>query len=119
MKVQPDTAIAAYRAVSETLSERQAFVRVLLREFRAAYGTWPTANELLRYARTTHEACRHWDVNSVRPRLSEMVVQGDVGTLPKRRCAVTGKVVSVFITVDRPSPLPIEDLSRARAQELF
>lgn len=98
---------------------RQAKVRALLREFRATYGTWPTANELLRFARTTHPECAAWDVNSVRPRLTEMVVQGDVGELPYRRCAVTGKRVTAYIHVEKPLPLPVENLAAARAQELF
>lgn len=116
---QAPTAAAVYRDISQTLGERQARVRTLLREFRAAFETWPTANELLRFARTTHRDCAAWDVNSIRPRLTEMVVQGDVAELPKRRCAVTGKQVTVYITVDRPRPLAVEDLSHARSMEMF
>ncbi len=116
---QASTAAVVYREISQTLSERQARVRQLLREFRVQFGAWPTANELLRFARTERFDCRQWDVNAVRPRLTEMVAQGDVAELPKRRCAITGKVVYAYITVDKPAPLAVEDLSKARSMEMF
>lgn len=116
---QAPTAAVVYREISQTLGARQARVRELLREFRARFDCWPTANELLRYARTTHADCRTWDVNAVRPRLTEMVEQGDVAALPKRRCAVTGKLVKAYMPVEYPAPLQVEDLSHARTLELF
>lgn len=116
---QAATAAIVYQEIAQTLSERQARVRQLLREFRGHFGAWPTANELLRFARTEHADCRLWDVNAVRPRLTEMVDQGDVATLPKRRCAVTKKLVFAYLPVERPAPLQVEDLSQARTLEMF
>jgi len=51
----------------------------------------PTALELLEWARARGE--RVFDVNSIRPRLNELVARGLVEPRAKRRCTVSGKTV--------------------------
>lgn len=118
MKRQPDTAIAARRAIEPTLNERQRFIREQLGHYRQRYGCWPTGLELLRFIVATHPACRHFDVNAVRPRLTELEVLGYVGHGVKRPCAVTNNRVYTWV-VTEPTPPRYEDLSHARQVEMF
>lgn len=118
MKRQPDTAIAARRAIEPTLPARQRFIREQLAQYRDRYGCWPTALELLRFITGTIAACQHFDVNSVRPRLFELEEQGYAGHGVKRACAISGKVVYTWV-VTEPTPPRYEDLSQARQVELF
>lgn len=116
-KVQPDTALDARRALEPTLSQRQQFVRAQLVAFHAQYACWPTALELLRLV-TSQQAYRHFDVNSIRPRLFELEEQGYVAHGVKRPCAVSGKRVYTWVATT-PTPLRVEDLSQARQVEMF
>lgn len=118
MKRQPDTAIAARRAIEPTLTTRQAFIREQLGHYRTRYGCWPTGLELLRFITATVASCRHFDVNSVRPRLFELAEQGYVGHGVKRACAVSGKVVYTWVVTEPQAPA-YADLSQARQVELF
>lgn len=118
MTRQTDTAIAVYRELEPTLSPRQAFVRVLLRQFRDAYGAWPTAKELLRYATATYAECKQFDPNSIRPRLFELNEQGYAAKGPTRRCAVTAKVVYTWV-LTRPQAPTTRALDPARQMELL
>lgn len=56
--------------------------------------TSPTALELLRWAREQGEVL--FDVNSIRPRLNELVEQGLVESAGKRRCTVSGQTVHTW-----------------------
>lgn len=118
IKRQPDTAIASYRDVSQTLGERQRLVRELLTECRDRYGCWPTSLELLRYAVATREQCRRFDVNAIRPRLFELHEQGYVVHGVKRTCTVSGKRVYTWIATT-PQPPQYGDFAQARQVEMF
>jgi len=118
VKHQPDTAINARRALEPTLTARQAFIREQLGFYRARYGCWPTGLELLRFIVATVESSRHFDVNSVRPRLHELEAQGYVGHGVKRACAVSGKVVYTWV-VTTPTAPAFTDLSHARQLEML
>lgn len=118
MKRQPDTAIAARRAIEPTLTTRQTFIREQLAHYRTRYGCWPTGLELLRFITSTVESSRHFDVNSVRPRLHELEAHGYVGHGVKRACAVSGKVVYTWV-ITEPTPPRYEDLSQARQLEML
>lgn len=113
-----DTSRASLHDVQATLGERQQFVRTQLAAFQARYDCWPTALELLRFIKATVPGCAQWDVNSVRPRLTEMKEQGDVTPGVKRICTASGKLAYTW----RPA-VPVapryEDLSHARQVELF
>ncbi len=100
---QAATAIAAYHEIEPTLAARQQFVRELLAGFHLRHHDWPTANELLRYAVTSFPAAASFDVNSIRPRLFELEVQGYVQHGPKRACGITGKTVWTWIA-STPQP---------------
>jgi len=103
MTRQASTAIAVYRTdIQPTVSARQAIVLRLLGAYHASRGTWPTAQELLRYA-ITHDGRAGWDVNAVRPRLSELVAAGSVTVGDARSCAVSGKRVRTWVLCDTPA----------------
>jgi len=114
-----DTSRLAHREIAATLSRRQGEVRVLLQEYRAAHHDGPTAAELLAFARRMHPAYACWDVNSVRPRLTEMQATHEVTTGEKRRCAITGKLAYTWVLCGRVQPLPVEDLAAARQGAMF
>lgn len=118
MTRQAETAIAQRRAIEPTLTKRQQFIREQLGHYRAHYGCWPTALELLRFITGTHAACAHFDVNSVRPRLHELRQQGYVGNGVTRKCSVSGVQVFTWV-VTEPTPPRYEDLSQARQLEML
>ncbi len=118
MTRQAETAIAAYRDLADVLSERQQLVRRLLVEYHARYECWPTGLELLRYATATHDTCRRFDVNSIRPRLFELHAQGYAAHGVKRECVVSGKRVYTWVATQPVAPR-FEDLAQARQVELF
>ena len=93
------TSAIAYREIGSTLATRYEEVRALLREFRQRHGQWPTAAELLHDARTHHESYAEWDVNVVRPRLTELADRGDIARITKRRCQVTRKLAFTWMLV--------------------
>jgi len=118
MKRQPSTAIAARRAIEDSLTARQVFIRTQLGLYRERYGCWPTGLELLRFIVATVPSCGYFDVNSVRPRLHELAEQGYVGHGVKRACAVSGKVVMTWVVTEPLAPA-FADLSRARQLEML
>jgi hypothetical protein len=58
------------------------------------YQRSPTAYELFHYAIARGELLQ--DVNSIRPRLTELLASGLVWPHHKRRCAVTGKIAMTW-----------------------
>lgn len=86
---QAATATAVYRSdIVPTLHSRQAFVVEELTTFFRVRGYWPTALELLAFARR-HDG--RYDVNTIRPRLTELWKRGAVEHGDKRRCRCSGK----------------------------
>lgn len=97
MKRQAETAIAVYHGdIKPTLTFRQTFVRDELEAFIAAKHYGPTAIELLAFIQRKHGA-RAFDVNSVRPRLTEMTELGMVRHGVKRRCDISTKTVLTWL----------------------
>lgn len=99
---QAQTAITVYRDdIEPTAKRRQRFVREHLVSYlqsrpRFPRPQFPTALELLAYIQKQYPDGRY-DVNSVRPRLSELEAQGLVQHGEKRRCTVSGKVVYTWV----------------------
>lgn len=90
---QADTAKAVYHQdIEPTLHGRQLFVRQQLVAFLDQYKQEPTAKELLVFIASRFPQ-REFDLNSVRPRLTEMEEQGWVCHAGKRLCTVTNKRV--------------------------
>lgn len=98
-KRQRSTARAAYaeqRARDQVRAAagretREGQVLRLLAGYWNRYQVSPTALELLEYARERGEAV--FDVNSIRPRINELVANGLVEARSKRKCSVSGKTV--------------------------
>lgn len=86
---QADTARAQHALLQPTLETRQKFVRDQLRDFLVRRGHAPTALELLSYAQSRFPSER-LDVNTIRPRLTELHDRGLVVMGEKRRCYVSG-----------------------------
>ena len=80
-----DTSAIAYREIAPTLGPRQAVVLEHLRRLCVP----PTAYELFH---EMHDIDRARDLNSVRPRLTELQDLGLVERIDKRACSVTGKL---------------------------
>lgn len=107
---QARTAIDVYhRDILPTLEARQLFVRQYLQDYIQSFRHAPTGLELVRFIR---EACPDQliDVNTVRPRCTEMEAVGWVKHGPKRRCLVSGKNVWTWELstprVSLPEPIP-------------
>lgn len=64
----------------------------------------PTANELLAWARARGESL--FDINSIRPRLHELVNAGLVTPQTKRRCRVSGQIVHTWAVREAGSKEP-------------
>lgn len=89
MKAQAATAIAVYHdTIRPTRQRRQQFVLRELAMCQWASACWPTALELLAFARVVHSQC---DVNTIRPRLTELWKAKRVVKGPARKCRVSGK----------------------------
>ena len=110
---QAQTAIEVYHHdIEPDLARRQQFVRDELQAFHRAHHYWPTALELLRHAvqrERIHfaETGRFYgyDVNTIRPRLTELWQQGWVARHDKRPCAISGKTVFVGELKEKPTGL--------------
>lgn len=102
---QRDTARAVYREIEKTLHGRQLFVRQQLVWFIREFATHPTALELVRYIASQFPQ-RLIDVNTVRPRLHEMVEQGWVKASEKRLCSISQKRVYTWAPSEPRVPLP-------------
>ena|SRR5688572_18147981 len=106
---QAETARTVYREdILPTLHGRQLFVRQQLEAFLAEYQQAPTAKELLVFIASRFPQ-REFDLNSVRPRLTEMCEQGWVGHGEKRLCSITGKRVWTW-TLSTPKPPTLEPI---------
>ena len=99
-KRQRQTARAVYhrqRAIDVARTEigkpetRQAKVLRILSWFFTIHQHSPTALELLEWGRRQGESL--FDVNSLRPRLTELTARGLVEPRTKRKCTVSGELV--------------------------
>jgi hypothetical protein len=90
-----DTSREAYRDVRASLAARERVVLEGLRAYLAERGEAPTAYELFKFMEARGEAR---DLNSVRPRLTEMQGRAVVCG-PKRKCGVTGKKAHTWTLV--------------------
>jgi hypothetical protein len=100
---QASTACTVYHHdILPTLHGRQLFVRNELVLFIQQYHVQPTAKELLVFIASRFQQAQ-FDLNTVRPRLTEMHEQGWVGHAGKRTCTVTKKTVYTWEpTTPRP-----------------
>lgn len=106
MKRQAETAIAVYRQdIQPTLQGRQLFVRQQLVAFIEHYQQEPTSKELLVFIASRFPQ-DEFDLNTVRPRLTEMHEQGWVCHAGKRDCSVTHKRVYTWGVATPRVPLP-------------
>lgn len=106
------TAVQVYRQdIEPDLARRQQFVKEELAAFHRMTKKWPTALELLRFAvqrqiiefgERMAPGPNTYDVNTIRPRLTELWEQGWVSRDDKRTCSVSGKTVFVWELKDRP-----------------
>ena len=94
-----ETTLQAYAALEPSLAQRQQAVLVALDAYHRAWRTWPTARELLRFMVDRDPSVG--DINSVRPRLTELDDTGAVLKIGKRPCSVTGKTVYTWRPADR------------------
>lgn len=101
-----DTSRAAYEIVRETLPRRERLVWEALARCDKA----PTAYELVSRMLQDGDA---FDLNSVRPRLTEMYEKGYVRRLGKRTCSVTGRLVYTWQAVPARPPVKREKPRRA------
>lgn len=100
---QARTAIDVYRHdIRPTLQGRQLFVRQQLEQFIIQYNVDPTAKELLVYIASKFPQAA-FDLNTVRPRLTEMHEQGWVCHAGKRICRVTSRCVYTW-GLSKPRP---------------
>lgn len=103
---QAATAVACYRELQPSLHGRQLFVRQQLEAFIDHYKQEPTAKELLVFVASRFPQ-KDFDLNSVRPRLTEMHEQGWVCHAGKRLCTVTNKRVYTW-GLSTPKPPALE-----------
>src|SRR4051794_21074465 len=103
MKRVAETSRAAFAEIAATRHSRGLEVLETLRRFHRQHGIDPTAYELLAWAQVDHPA---WDLNSIRPRLTEMKDAGRVETGGKRRCAITHKQVYTWRAISWVSRSP-------------
>lgn len=89
------TSCESYRELEPTLAERRRLVLRGLDRFRRAAGIWPTSHELFAFMQRTGLLTSGQDINSVRPRLTEMkqMTSPLVFNGAKRKCQETGKTV--------------------------
>jgi Fe2+ or Zn2+ uptake regulation protein len=106
MKRVAQTSRASLRDLGASLTSRRLAVLSALRTFRATEGYAPTAYELLRWMR--HDNA-HLDLNSVRPRLTELKDTGRVTTADKRQCLVTGKRVYTWTAASPRRSVPNDE----------
>jgi len=103
MKHTTDTSLAALADIRRDQGRRDTFVLAGLKRYRRDRGADPTGYELLRFLQVERP---HYDLNSIRPRLTELEDAGRVVKGDKRRCSVTQKTVYTWAAVS-PSPVPV------------
>jgi len=109
MKHQASTAIAVFHEdIRPTLSARQQFVMSELVAFISLRRHSPTSSELLKFV--TDWKLGRFDVNSIRPRLTELEALGLVRHGVQRACGVTGKTCMTWepATPERPAQQTLE-----------
>jgi hypothetical protein len=99
-RVQP-TSSMALQQILETLPFRERAVFTALRRFIANHRLLPTAYELFEEMKARGEA---FDLNSVRPRLTELRDRRLVQTAGKKKCAVSGKAALTWRTLLEGKP---------------
>lgn len=101
---QAQTAAAVYHTdIVPTLEARQRFVRGYLKDYLETYRSAPTGLELVQFIQ---RKCPHVliDVNTVRPRMTEMEAVGWVKHGEKRRCTISAKKVFTWqLSTPRPA----------------
>lgn len=104
---QAHTAATVYREdIKPTLESRQRFVRGYLQDYIEQYRTAPTGLELVQYIQQKHPH-QLIDVNTVRPRMTEMEAEGWVKHGEKRRCSISCKTVYTW-QLSTPAPQQVE-----------
>lgn len=106
-KRQRDTARAVYAAQREQdtakaeqgQETRQGAILRLVAAYWNRHQQSPTALELLEWAKDRGE--RLFDINSLRPRLTELTLRGLIESAGKRHCHVSGKKVHAWRVVQR------------------
>ena len=96
MKRVTDTSRRALSLLRPLLATRAVQVFDALGRYRQAYGSTPTAYELLRFLQVDQPAL---DLNAVRPRLTELEDAGQIVKAGKRCCAVTRQRVYTWAVV--------------------
>lgn len=105
MKRVRDTSALALADLQPSLGHRE---QIVMDALRAWVGEPPTSYELTKYLLKRNQA---FDLNSTRPRLSNLLDKGLVETRDKRTCAVTGRTSYTWALVTRvpvPEPVAIE-----------
>lgn len=95
-----DTSRDALVTVRHDRIRREAQVLDGLQRYRRDHGCDPTAYELLRFLQIDNPTL---DLNSARPRLTELEADHRVAKGEKRRCTITGRRVYSWAVV---SPVP-------------
>ena len=114
MKRTTDTSVAALSLVNQDRASREALVLDGLRRYRHANGFAPTAYELLRFLQVENPAL---DLNSCRPRLTELEADRRVTKGDKRRCSVTSKRVYTWAVLT-PAPAPVPFVEQVRPPDV-
>lgn len=103
MKQAPTAARVFRSEIEPTLALRHRFVREQLQAFVGEHHYGPTALELLLFIAQHHRRLRY-DVNTVRPRLTEMEKLGWVRHGAERRCDVSAKTVMTWLPANPQPP---------------
>lgn len=107
---QAGTAIAHFhQAIEHALPTKQQWVRDQLAGFIRLEGYEPTARELLRWVASQQARPDSVDVNSIRPRLTELEAIGWVAHAGKRVCQVTGATVFTWRLAQPTPPEPYRE----------
>lgn len=119
MKRQAGTAIAVYHEdIEPTILGRQMFVRGNLARYIARRAQTPTGLELLALMQEWFPDS-HLDVNSIRPRLTELAAKGLVRRGPKRTCSMSGKTAITWELAEPPTPSAETPPAEPLPQTLF
>lgn len=87
-----ETSIASLKEITAELPRRREFVLSELARHRDLYALAPTAYELLEFINAARpDWAPEYDLNDVRPRLTELKQRGQVKVGAKVKCGVTGR----------------------------
>lgn len=116
MKGSADTSREALAELQPALAEKASRVVDSLNSYRTHHRIDPTSYELLQWMRIENPAL---DLNSVRPRLTELKDAGRVLTSGKRVCAVTLKRAYTWAAAPAREPASKAETRIAVAQEML